>query len=135
VEALIEAGLGLDYEKLRLDRTSEVWLVAGAHLPGVSTRLEVSGWIYRGDAGANGGQVFVLEARPRHRVAHVHVVEYGGAQWLNYLRLRDLLRRSPEARTRYEAAKLRLVDECGDDRKGYTDGKFTVVTSLLGTID
>jgi GrpB-like predicted nucleotidyltransferase (UPF0157 family) len=179
VEALTDAGLGLDYERLRLDRTTEAWVVAGAHLRDevadllddlalaveqigsssvvgllakpivdlavglatpevlsrVSTRLEGSGWIDRGDAGDNGGQVFVLEARPWHRVAHLHVVDYGRAQWLNYLRLRDLLRRSSEARRQYEAAKLRLVGVYGDDRKAYTDGKSTIVTSLLRTID
>jgi len=178
VEALTDAGLGLDYEKLRLDRTTEAWIVAGAHLrdqvadllddlavaveqigsssvlgllakpivdlavglaktedlPRVSTRLEASGWIYRGDAGDDGGQVFVLEARPWHRVAHLHVVDHDGAQWLNYVRLRDLLRQSGEARSQYEAAKLRLVDEYGDDRKAYTHGKSAVVTSLLRTV-
>jgi GrpB-like predicted nucleotidyltransferase (UPF0157 family) len=179
VEQLTDAGLGLDYEKLRLDRTTETWISAGAHLRDqvaellgdvdasveqigsssvlgllakpvidlavglaahhefalVSSTLEAHGWIYRGDAGDNGGQVFVLEARPWHRVAHIHVVDFGKTQWVNYLRLRDLLRGSPEARSRYEAAKLQLADEHGDDRKAYTDGKSAVVTLLLGDIN
>ncbi len=179
MKALTDAGLGLDYEKLRLDRTTGAWIAAGAQLrdqvaesldelvvaveqigsssvlgllakpivdlavglatpedlPHVSTRLEASGWIYRGDAGDNGGQVFVLEARPWHRVAHLHVVDYGRAQWVNYLRLRDLLRQSHEARSQYGAAKVHLVDEYGNDRKAYTDGKSTVVTSLLRDTD
>jgi GrpB-like predicted nucleotidyltransferase (UPF0157 family) len=175
VDALTNAGLGLDYDTTRLDRTTEDWLVAGSELrdrvadsldtvaagveqigsssvlgvlakpivdlavglsadhdlPAVTTRLEAAGWIYRGDAGDNGGHVFVLEARPWHRVAHLHVVDYGGLQWRNYVRFRDLLRSSSEARDRYEAVKLRLIEEHGDDRKAYTDGKSAVVTSLL----
>ena len=178
MEALTDAGLGLDYGTLRLVRTTEAWISAGAQLRDrvadmlgdlaagveqigsssvlgllakpivdlavglpahhdlalVSSTLEANGWIYRGDAGDNGGHVFVLEARPWHRVAHLHVVDYGKAQWLNYLRLRDLLRRSPEARSRYEAVKLQLADEHGDGRKGYTDGKSTVVLTLLHDI-
>jgi GrpB-like predicted nucleotidyltransferase (UPF0157 family) len=153
VDALTAAGLGLDYDTIRLERTTEAWLAVGVELRnrvaqalnGVATDVEVigsssvlgllakpiidlavgidpnqpisavtarlapDGWIYRGDAGSDGGHVFVLEARPWHRVAHVHVVEHDGGQWRNYLRFRDLLRRSRDARERYEAVKLRLA--------------------------
>ena len=103
-------------------------------LAAVTSRLEASAWIYRGDAGDDGGHVFVLESRPWHRVAHLHLVEHGGVQWRNYLRFRDLLRTSSEARDLYEAVKLALVEEHGHDRKAYTDGKSTVVGSLIRSI-
>ncbi len=172
---LVDVGLGLDYDSLRLDRTTPDRVDAGARLrrevtdrltgfaAGVEQigstsvkgllakpivdlaigltadqeltpareRLESAGWIYRGDAGAQGGQVFVLESAPWHRVAHAHVVEHLGEQWRNYLRLRDLLRRSPGARQRYEDTKLRLMNEVGDDRSVYTEGKTEIVVSLL----
>lgn len=174
MDALTAAGLGLDYHAIRLERTTEAWLAAGAELRervatlldglvtavaevGSSSVLELlakpivdlavgctadqpltaviakltnTGWIYRGDAGTDGGQVFVLETRPWHRIAHLHVVEYDGAQWRNYLRLRDLLRRSADAREKYEAVKLRLAAD-GVDRKTYTIGKTDVVSMLL----
>jgi len=104
-------------------------------LSAVRDRLEATGWIYRGDAGASGGHVFVLETKPRYRIAHVHVVDYDGEQWRNYLRLRDLLRRSPAARARYEAVKQQLVGEFGDDRTAYTDGKTNIVQVLLDEAD
>ncbi len=175
VQWLVDAGLGLDYGTVRLERTTEDWMLAGARLreevaqtlgalvggveqvgsssvPGllakpivdlavglatdhalttVIDRMESSGWIYRGDAGDDGGHVFVLEVRPWHRVAHVHAVEHEGVQWRDYLRFRDLLRRSPEARDRYEAVKLRLAQQHANDRKAYTDGKTKVVSDLL----
>jgi len=108
-----------------------VGLAAGQLFPPVAARLEAAGWIYRGDAGDDGGQVFVLEARPRYRVAHLHVVEHNGSQWTNYVRFRDLLRRSAVARDRYEAVKLRLAAQDHVDRKAYTTGKSEVVSSLL----
>ena len=108
-----------------------VGLTTDQELTPVRERLELAGWIYRGDAGAQGGHVFVLESAPWHRVAHAHVVEHVGEQWRNYLRLRDLLRRSPGARQRYEDTKLRLIDETGDDRIVYTEGKTAIVASLL----
>lgn len=112
-----------------------VGIARPADLAAVTSRLEGAGWIYRGDAGESGGHVFVLEARPWHRVAHLHVVEHGGAQWQDYVRFRDLLRASPEARVRYEAVKLRLAaGEHGNDRAAYTDGKSAVVSSLLRDI-
>ena len=97
----------------------------------VMARLAAHGWIYRGDAGDQGGHVFVRESRPRHRVAHLHVVDHDGDQWRNYLRFRDLLRRSPQARARYEAVKLRLAEQRPVDRRAYTSGKTEIVTSLV----
>lgn len=93
--------------------------------------LVADGWSYRGDAGNDGGHVFVLETRPWHRVAHLHLVELGGEQWCNYLRLRDLLRRSPVARARYQEVKLRLAGQQPVDRTAYTSGKTDVVAALL----
>lgn len=43
-------------------------------------------WIYRGDAGDDGGWVFVLEDAPWHRVAHAHGVVFGGSHWARYLK-------------------------------------------------
>ena len=103
-------------------------------LQSVTSTLEATGWIYRGDAGESGGHVFVLEARPEHRVAHLHAVEYGERQWVDYRRLRDLLRGQFHARRRYEAAKVQMAEECGDDRRAYTDGKTAVVRALLHTL-
>jgi len=109
-----------------------VGLRPGQSLELVSGRLEADGWIYRGDAGENGGHVFMLEARPLVRVAHLHVVEYQGGQWRNYVRLRDLLRRSPDAREQYEKVKARLAAREPSDMSAYTTGKTEVVSALLG---
>ena len=106
-------------------------ITADQELPPVRERFDAAGWIYRGDAGADGGHVFVLEAKPSLRVAHVHVVEFGGEQWRKYVLLRDLLRRSPTARARYETVKQRVAAEVGDDRVAYTERKSGVVSRLL----
>lgn len=112
-----------------------VGLTSGCDVTVVRGRLEGAGWIYRGDAAEHGGHVFVLEDRPGHRVAHVHVVAHGGRQWRDYLRLRDLLRRSAAARQRYEDVKVALVAAHVDDRDAYTEGKTGVVGALLSDID
>lgn len=176
---ITDAGLGLDYHVLRLDRADERWIVAGERLrneiagelvglvagveqigssavigllakpiidiavgliadrelPPVRERLEAAGWTYRGDAGANGGHVFVLEARPWHRVSHIHVVAFEGEQWRKYLLFRDLLRRDASARARYESVKHQVAAEVGNDRKTYTDRKSIIVGVLLDAAD
>lgn len=178
-QALANAGLGLDYTDLRLERTCQDWVTAGLGLasrvgkaldgavtkveaigsssvltllakpivdlavgldashsvPAVTARLEPRGWIYRGDAGEDGGHVYVLETRPWHRVAHLHVVTHGGVQWRDYLRFRDLLRSNRVARERYEQAKVRLADQHPTDRVAYTTGKTETVQALLNLID
>ena len=99
-----------------------------AHLERV---LPESGWEYRGDAGDDGGHLFVLETAPLVRVAHLHGVAHEGTQWRRYLMLRSRLRDDEAARAAYEATKLRLVAEHGDDRVAYTEGKTATVRDIL----
>lgn len=91
------------------------------------------GWLYRGDAGQDGGWVFVLEDAPGHRVAHAHGVVYGGEAWRRYLQFRDLLRSSIDARLTYEEAKLYLARQHPEGRREYTAAKAGVVRQLLAT--
>ncbi len=97
----------------------------------VARPLARLGWLYRGDAGRDGGWVFVLEDAPWHRVAHAHGVEHSEDQWSRYLQFRDLLRASAAARRTYEATKRRLADQHPDGRRDYTTGKAATVQRLL----
>lgn len=89
------------------------------------------GWLYRGDAGPDGGWTFVLDDAPGRRVAHAHAVEHGGGQWLRYLQFRELLRSSSTARQTYEAMKRNLAEQHPDARRDYTAGKAIAVQQLL----
>jgi GrpB-like predicted nucleotidyltransferase (UPF0157 family) len=89
------------------------------------------GYEYLGDAGSQGGHVLVLESRPRVRTHHVHLVEYRGQQWDAYLQLRDVLRRSREARRAYAAEKVALARQHRTDREAYTAGKAEIVFRLI----
>jgi GrpB-like predicted nucleotidyltransferase (UPF0157 family) len=110
-----------------------IGLQSATALDEVDGRLSQLGWIYRGDASNDGGWVFVLEDSPWHRVAHAHGVEFGGEQWVRYLRFRDLLRRDAAARQTYEDTKLRLAEQFPDGRNGYTAGKDPTVRQLLAS--
>ena len=89
------------------------------------------GWIFRSDAGDDGGWVFVMEDAPWHRVAHAHGVEYDSRQWVRYMEFRDLLRSNAVARRAYERAKQQLAAQHPGGRADYTLGKDPTVQRLL----
>ena len=106
-----------------------------ADLDAVGRRLERRAWIYRGDAGGEGGHVFVLDVRPQVRVSNLHVVGADDWQFERWIRLRDLLRSSPTARARYELVKRELAAAHPGDRPAYTAGKNDVVAELLRQVE
>lgn len=105
----------------------------GTEVTEIVEPLSRIGWIYRGDAGGEGGWVFVIEDAPWHRVAHAHGVPFGGEAWIRYLTFRELLRRDPTARAAYEETKQRVAEEHPDGRQGYTAGKSATVDGLLSS--
>lgn len=96
----------------------------------VSSIIDV-GYQFRGDKGAEGGRLFVLEHLPRRRMVHLHVLGTGDDQWERYLALRDRLRSDVEARRTYSAAKRELARRFRTDRGAYTAGKALVIAGLL----
>lgn len=109
-----------------------VGLAPNTHLGGVIAALERWGFEYRGDNGDEGGHLFVLDARPHHRVAHVHVVERGDRCWRLYLTFRDRLRTDPVARDSYADVKRELAGRFPHDRRSYTASKAEFIRGLLG---
>jgi GrpB-like predicted nucleotidyltransferase (UPF0157 family) len=75
--------------------------------------------------------LLVLEDRPAHRVAHLHLVGHGDAQWCRYLALRDRLRADQATRAAYVQLKGRLAARFGGDRRAYTAAKAAFIQQLL----
>ena len=103
--------------------------------PGVIPRLRQSlsdlGYIYGGDAGRDGGHVFVKESAPDVHTHHLHVVAVGDPQWREWLLFRDKLRADEALRARYAGLKKALHERYAEDRKGYTEGKNEFVGGLV----
>jgi GrpB-like predicted nucleotidyltransferase (UPF0157 family) len=104
-------------------------------VPALVPILENLGYIYRGDAGEDGGHLFVYEIAPDVRSVHVHAVDYQGRQWREYLAFRDTLNRDLGARRRYEQVKEELVAKHGLNRTYYTSGKQDVVLEILKSVE
>jgi GrpB-like predicted nucleotidyltransferase (UPF0157 family) len=103
----------------------------GAGIDHVIGAVEPLGYIYRGDAGSDGGHLFVLDDQPDHRIAHLHVVSAEDPQWQRYLAFRDLLRQDPLARADYENLKRQLAIQFPEDRKAYTAAKKSFISAQL----
>ncbi|HEV2929384.1 MAG TPA: GrpB family protein [Propionibacteriaceae bacterium] len=97
----------------------------------VLSAIERLGFVFRGDKGATGGLLFVLEDRPAHRIAHLHGLPHGGRKWQQYLAFRDRLGADPDARATYAEVKRGLGEQFAADRQGYTAGKAAFVAELL----
>jgi GrpB-like predicted nucleotidyltransferase (UPF0157 family) len=97
----------------------------------VVARLGARGrYAYEGDQGKDGGLLFVRR-QGSFRTVHLHVVHEGSQEWDDYLRFREMLRRNPGARQRYQSAKRELALRFPKDRRCYTEAKSAVVEELL----
>ena len=89
------------------------------------------GYIDRGDAGADGGHLFVRDRSPGVRTHHLHLVGADDPQWPNYLRFRDRLRSDPRACAEYGALKEGLSRQFAHDRRAYTAAKLEFIRGIL----
>jgi hypothetical protein len=108
-----------------------IGLAPGTDPDWVITALPPLGYQFRGDKGGDGGLLLVVEDRPAHRVAHLHLVGHGDAQWRRYLALRDRLRADPAARAAYAQLKGRLAAQFSGDRGADTAAKAAFIVQLL----
>lgn len=102
-------------------------------LNAIIERLTPVPYLDRGDKGDNGAYLLVRETAPRVRVAHLHLVEASDPQLRQWMAFRDLLRSSPDARTRYADLKRMLARDHELNRQGYTAGKESLVRELTAT--
>ena len=108
-----------------------ITVAAPAVIPACRPQLQDPGYIDRGDAGTEGGYLFVKECSPEVRTHYLHVVAIDDPQWRNYLRFRDILRADDRVRARYGEIKKILQEQFAQDRKAYTDGKIDFIRGVL----
>ena len=78
-------------------------------------------------------QVFFSAGDFEHdiRTHHIHVVEYQGMEWRNYLNYTAYLNAHPTVAREYERLKESLLAEYASDRNAYTDGKAAFIRQAL----
>ncbi len=64
------------------------------------------------------------------RTHHLHLVVFGGPQWVLHLQFRDLLRSDAAIASRYEALKNELAAQHRHDREAYTRAKTAFINEV-----
>ncbi|NHJ84923.1 MAG: GrpB family protein [Asgard group archaeon] len=65
------------------------------------------------------------------RKFHIHMVEYDGRLWREYISFRDYLRENDNIREEYEQLKKELAAKFKADRGSYVDGKDAYVKRII----
>ena len=101
--------------------------VAADRIPDTVAQLAAAGFDLEGE---RPGHAWLSWPSRSARTHVLHVVETGGTAWTRRVAFRDLLRRNPQARERYLAAKrAAAAGSAGWD--DYTQAKTPVVSELL----
>jgi GrpB-like predicted nucleotidyltransferase (UPF0157 family) len=90
--------------------------------------LENIGYDYIARAGIANDHVF---GKSLPRTHYLHVVEYGGAKWVNHLCFRDRLRNDPELAQAYERLKEELSRKFSDSHAKYHDAKSKFINQVV----
>ena len=77
------------------------------------------------------GEILFVIGNEAMRTHHIHVVEWNGKQWNDYINFRDFLNTHPEKAMLYDACKQELAAQFPDDRNRYTAGKAETIRRLL----
>ncbi|MEO8351646.1 MAG: GrpB family protein [Chthoniobacteraceae bacterium] len=68
------------------------------------------------------------------RTHHLHLVVFGGEQWVQRLQFRDVLRADPAIAARYEHLKQELAEQHRHDREAYTHAKAAFINEVLTNV-
>jgi GrpB-like predicted nucleotidyltransferase (UPF0157 family) len=93
------------------------------------TALEADGWTYDPAVQDIRGRQYFSRGNPSS--FHLHACLHDGEFWRSHLVFRDALRTRPGLAREYEALKLRLAVEVGDDRLAYLEGKAPFIGRVL----
>ena len=87
------------------------------------------GYDYPGDVGIPDDRIFGRDKPVRHFL--VHVVEYDGAKWHQYLQFRNALRSQPQLAAEYGRLKTHIVEQHPTGRAAYAEQKTDFVNKVL----
>lgn len=87
------------------------------------------GIIYRGSDVPD--QLLFITGEGNIRTHHIHVVEWHGAAWENYVLFRYYMNSHPDKAAEYEKLKKKLASSFPDDRRAYTAGKAEYIGKII----
>ncbi|WP_026675225.1 GrpB family protein [Alkalihalobacterium bogoriense] len=92
-------------------------------------RMIEHGYLPRGENGIKGRRYFIKESKVK-RTFHIHIYQAGAKELSEHLAFRDFLIENKVEREKYKALKQSLLQEYGEDVKGYQERKAPLVKVL-----
>jgi GrpB-like predicted nucleotidyltransferase (UPF0157 family) len=92
--------------------------------------LEGLGYEYKGELGIP-RRLYFRKTTAGRRSHQIHLVELGRDFWERHILFRDYLREHPEVAQDYAKLKVRLAEQFGTDREGYTEAKTEFIVRAL----
>ncbi|MGV1792484.1 GrpB family protein [Rhizobium lusitanum] len=93
------------------------------------------GYVYAGSNIVPNDHIFGHDIEGDTRTHLVHVVEYGGVNWCQFILFRDRMRKRPDLAHAYEALKVELAAKYANDRASYTAAKKDFIQKILAESD
>lgn len=81
---------------------------------------------YRPDA-----EHWFCKPSPGFRTHHLHLIPYGGRDWIERIAFRDYLRTHADVAADYESLKRQLAERYRFDREAYTDAKAPFIQLIV----
>lgn len=100
----------------------------------VTQRLISIGYEYRGAFEGQPGHYYLVRDVGQVRMNHIHLWVLPNKGWDAHLRFRDVLRSRPDLAKRYDEAKVKLAEECGDNKILYAELKERWVDTFIGEV-
>lgn len=91
--------------------------------------LEEMGFSYVGEV--FNGDHFFTKGSEEDITHHLHIVEFNGDHWRNYLSFRDYLRGNQQALHEYGNLKAELATKFPDCRESYTESKSAFIKEII----
>jgi GrpB-like predicted nucleotidyltransferase (UPF0157 family) len=96
--------------------------------------LEAIGYAYRSVHGGDPRRRYYVRDDGSRRVAQIHLYILPAPAWNEKLAFRDALRADPALARAYEAAKWRVAEEVGWDKRAYAEAKDPFVERVLAEL-
>ena len=93
--------------------------------------LQEKGFVFRGEDVSGQALLVKGDFEKDLRTHHIHVVEWNGSAWNNYINFRDFLNAFPEKALLYDSCKQKLAMHFPMNRKCYTEGKQKLMNTFL----
>ncbi|WP_208559452.1 GrpB family protein [Marinilactibacillus kalidii] len=100
-----------------------------SYVDALNTKMEVAGYIPRGENGIEGRRFFIKEEQQK-RTHHVHVFQSGSDEINKHLAFRDYLIAFPNEAARYKQFKKDYIKGSSQDVAVYQQSKHNLVSEL-----